>query len=277
MENHYHLMIETVQANLSRFMHSVNTAYTLYFNKKHGRCGHLFQGRFKAILIQADIYAHELAPYIHLNPVRALIVDAPEKYPWSNYRHYAGMVETPPWMKTSFVLGLFASTPSLARRRYIDYVNSKIGVDFPNPLKAAQETGILGSESFLDQMRKLFPGAGLQAGDRELPRLRRLRPRPDISRIFESARRTLGPNNRLARDVAIFISHHRADYLLKELGAFFGLGLSGITDACRRVRRSLEGNATLAQAIQEIERGLGLIDAVETGSNLRVTQKTGNA
>lgn len=88
MPNHYHLLIETPRANLSSFMHSLNSAYGTYLNIKRRRAGHLFQGRFKALLIEVDNYLLELSRYIHLNPVRAGITERPEGYPYSSYRDY---------------------------------------------------------------------------------------------------------------------------------------------------------------------------------------------
>jgi putative transposase len=88
MDNHYHLLLETPSGNLSRIMAHINGAYTAYFNRKRDRAGHLFQGRYKAIVVEADEYAKELSRYIHLNPVRAKIVELPEGYEWSSYIYY---------------------------------------------------------------------------------------------------------------------------------------------------------------------------------------------
>lgn len=85
MSNHYHLLFETTQANISRIMQYLNTSYTVYYNVKREKCGHLFQGRYKSIIVEADSYLLELTRYIHLNPVRAKMVDSPEKYKWSSY------------------------------------------------------------------------------------------------------------------------------------------------------------------------------------------------
>ena len=86
MDNHYHLLLETPSGNLPQIMQHINGAYTTYFNVKRGRSGHLFQGRYKAILVDIDEYAKELSRYIHLNPVRAKLVKTPEEYEWSSYQ-----------------------------------------------------------------------------------------------------------------------------------------------------------------------------------------------
>src|SRR5207247_381934 len=91
MDNHYHLLLETPQGNLSAGMRQVNGVYTQRFNRRHGRVGHIFQGRFKAILVERESYLLELCRYLVLNPVRAGIVRQPERYRWSSYRATAGL------------------------------------------------------------------------------------------------------------------------------------------------------------------------------------------
>ena len=98
MDNHYHALIETPKGNLSQIMRHINGAYTTYFNTKRRRAGHLFQGRFKAILVDRDEYATTLSRYIHLNPVRAGMVALPEEYPWSSYHYYVGRKKVPEWL-----------------------------------------------------------------------------------------------------------------------------------------------------------------------------------
>ena len=104
MSNHYHLLLETPSGILSQIMRHINGAYTNYFNKKRNRSGHLFQGRYKGVLVDIDEYAQELSRYIHLNPVRANMVEAPEQYAWSSYRYYTGFKKPPKWLKTDFIL-----------------------------------------------------------------------------------------------------------------------------------------------------------------------------
>jgi len=98
MSNHYHLLIETPSGNLPQIMRHINGAYTTYFNVKRARSGHLFQGRYKAILVEIDEYAKELSRYIHLNPVRAKMVKTPEEYEWSSYQFYIGKKKPPEWL-----------------------------------------------------------------------------------------------------------------------------------------------------------------------------------
>ena len=103
MSNHYHLVVETPKANLSRAIQWLNVSYATYFNRKRDRKGHLFQGRFKSIVIDADEYLAQLSHYIHLNPVRVKMVVNPADYPWSSYSLFIGKDKKPDWFDTSLL------------------------------------------------------------------------------------------------------------------------------------------------------------------------------
>ncbi|MBN1332726.1 MAG: transposase, partial [Synergistales bacterium] len=122
MSNHYHLLIETPEANLSRGMRHLNGVYTQTFNVKHGRVGHLFQGRFKSILVEKDLYLMELCRYIVLNPVRAGMVEHPEQWKWSSYRATAGLEKMPEWLHTDWILGCFDKHQERAKNAYSQFV-----------------------------------------------------------------------------------------------------------------------------------------------------------
>ncbi len=114
MTNHYHLLVETPDSNLSKGMRYLNGVYTQRFNRKHSRVGHVFQGRYKAILVEKDAYLQELSRYIILNPVRAGMVESAEQWEWSSYAVTAGLVIPPPWFDRSGVLGSFARQEKVA-------------------------------------------------------------------------------------------------------------------------------------------------------------------
>jgi len=107
MDNHYHAIIETPEGNLSQGMRQLNGVYTQYVNRTHDRVGHVFQGRFKAILVERDAYLLELARYVVLNPVRARMVKRPEQWVWSSYRAVIGQADRPPWLHIDWILGQF--------------------------------------------------------------------------------------------------------------------------------------------------------------------------
>ncbi len=148
MTNHYHLLIETPQANLSRVMHFVNGSYTTYMNKKRGRSGHLFHGRYKGIVVDKDSYLLELSCYLHLNPVRAEMVKQPEEYAYSSYRSY---ITTQPdeIVSHDLILRMLSEQKGQARRAYKSFVESSMDSKQESPLKSAYAGTMLGSEVFV--------------------------------------------------------------------------------------------------------------------------------
>jgi REP element-mobilizing transposase RayT len=122
MDNHYHLLIETPDANLSRGMRDLNSIYSQRFNRMHGRDGHLFQGRFKSFIIEKEIYLLEVARYIVLNPVRANMVSHPKEWKWSSYRATAGYRKPHKSLTIDWILGHFGKNESVAKRAYRAFV-----------------------------------------------------------------------------------------------------------------------------------------------------------
>ena len=134
MDNHYHILLETPRSNLSQILHHINGAYTSYYNVKRKRFGHLFQGRYKAILVQKDAYCQELSRYIHLNPVRAGIVGKPSQYKWSSYCYLIGLKKGPQWLSDEAVLGYFDKDKKTAQGLYRDFVEKVLGKEMEDPL-----------------------------------------------------------------------------------------------------------------------------------------------
>jgi len=148
MTNHYHLIVETPKKNLSRIMHFINGSYTTYLNIKRKRTGHLFQGRYKAILVDKDSYLLELSRYLHLNPVRANMSRKPEEYLHSSYRSYvSGAPES--IVSPGTILGMSSAKRIEAARRYRDFVESAMGEELVNPLQKVYGGVILGSKQFI--------------------------------------------------------------------------------------------------------------------------------
>lgn len=134
MGNHYHLLIETPHANLSKAMHHINSSYTTYMNRKRKRAGHLFQGRYKAIIIEKENYLVELSRYIHLNPVRAGMVEKPEEYSYSSYKAYVTK-ERDEVVTQELIFGMISMQKGDARKKYRTYVESANEKELENPLK----------------------------------------------------------------------------------------------------------------------------------------------
>ena len=154
MTNHYHVVVETPDANLSKGMRQLNGVYTQRFNRSHSRVGHVFQGRFKAILVDKDNYFLELARYVVLNPLRAKMVRRLEQWPWSSYPATCGQTATPDWLQTDFVLSQFASQRARAVAKYIAFVHE--GAKLPSVWSRLQGQVYLGSDAFVKKMQSLM-------------------------------------------------------------------------------------------------------------------------
>lgn len=147
MTNHYHVIVETVEGNLAQGMRQLNGLYSQYFNRRHDVVGHLFQGRYKAILVQRDSYLLELIRYVVLNPVRAGFVTSVDAWPWSSHACVVGTVPAPAWLDTASILRNFGSTRSSAVASYRGFVLAGLGRE--SPLKNTQHQLLLGDETFV--------------------------------------------------------------------------------------------------------------------------------
>ena len=229
MVNHYHLMIETPDANLSKGMHHLNATFCQSHNKRHDTVGHLFQGRFKAIVVDRESYLLELARYVVLNPVRAGMVARPEDWPWSSFRATAGLPapayspEAAPFLTTAWLLGQFDTDETKARRRYIDFVSSGIGLDSPWPQLQSQL--FLGKETFIDKLRNAIPE---KTDIQEIPKLQRYANRPPLKEIFADWK------TRKKRDEAIVKSHLAHGYEQREIANFLGIHYTTVSHVIKR-------------------------------------------
>ena len=253
MANHYHLIVETPTGNLSRAMHWLHVSYAGYYNRRHHCSGHVFQGRFKAILVEAGNYLESLSRYVHRNPVRARLAAHPWDYPWSSCRCFVRAEKVPPWLEVDRILGGFARTKIVARRRYAAYVSES---ETTNPFDDVVGGSVLGSESFLQWVqRTVLPHLDQT---RDTPNRDRLVQRPSVERIVEEVAAeyevpteyilSRGHKQNQARDVAIYLSRELTGVCCRELGRHFG-GISGagITIRCGRIAASLAGDNRLAR------------------------------
>jgi len=256
MGNHYHLLLETTEANLSQLMHFVNSSYSIYLNTKYGRCGHLFQGRFKAILVQADTYAKTLAFYIHGNPVRKGIVDRPEQYAWSSCKEYYGMRKTPSWLILSVIMSSFGDSPEDLRFEHERYLRVADDLILAKDLKKASRLGILGDDDFIGKIRRTYLKGRIENPDEEICELRRLRVLPDLARIKAEVDGELGAQNKLAKKCAIFLAHKHANYRLREIGDFFGISPTAVSTSFRKTAKEIASNETLRRVVETVRSRL---------------------
>jgi REP element-mobilizing transposase RayT len=254
MDNHYHLLLETPSGNLPQIMRHINGAYTTYFNVKRARSGHLFQGRYKAILVDIDEYAKELSRYIHLNPVRAEMVKVPEEYEWSSYQFYIGEQKPPEWLYRDFILGYFGSKVSIAQKGYRNFVSALVNKKYNSPLDEIVSSTLLGSPDFIVFIKDRFLSG--KAPDKNLPALKELVEKASIEDIFNEVESAFGKEVSLTRNVKMFFCQRFTGEKLKDIGTHFGIGESGVSQASRRVNDKIRKDKKLKRKIAKIERKL---------------------
>jgi len=261
MDNHDHLFVETSEPNLSAGMHYYNGSYTGYFNRRHRRAGHLFQGRFKAQLVDDEGYFLEVSRYIHLNPVRARAVDRPAQWPWGSCPGYVRATRTVEWIAYDRVLGEFGAPASGARRRYARFLRA--GLDDPphSPFDGALDGLLVGSSDFVDRMRRLIESL---PRDADVPQLEHLRARPPLEAIAAAVAAEFGcdvadwtPGRRCddaGRAVAAWLARRRFGYTATSIAA--ALGYRDHSSVGRAVRRIDQGTPRLQQTVRRIQKQL---------------------
>lgn len=214
MTNHYHLVVETPDGNLSKGMRQLNGMYTQASNRRHKRTGHLFQGRFKGILVDKENYLLELSRYVVLNPVRAGMVKHPCEHVWNSYGAMVGDAQTPHWLVTDGLLSQFGSRRSEARRRYTRFVEE--GIDTPSIWAELRQQIYLGDDKFIRQMQKKMNPAGDAL---TIPKAQRRGPAPSLDSIAARHRE---------RNDAIIAAYATGCYSYREIAEFFGIHLATV-------------------------------------------------
>ena len=262
MDNHYHLLLETPRGNLSEILHHINGAYTTYFNIKRQRSGHLFQGRYRAILVEKDAYCQELSRYIHLNPLRGGMVKDLIRYPWTSYPYYIGLKEKPFWLETGYILGYFGQEKRRAQRKYKGYVEEAVGVEMKDPLEGVFASTFLGSQEFIKQVgqRTKIPK---ESDTRNIPVLNVLKERPSLEEIGRRVGDVVGGKGSLFKKYCIHISHRYGGFSLKEIGHFYNMKELAVSQASRRFKETIMREPSLGKLLRQIVTKLQLLN-VET-------------
>lgn len=209
MDNHYHLMIQTPDGNLSKGMRQLNGIYTQASNRRHQRVGHLFQGRFKAILVDSDAYLLEVSRYVVLNPVRAGMVKKTEDWMWSSYRATAGLEDSAPWLAVDGILAQFAQRRSLAQQRYAQFVAE--GIKSESPWTSLKGQVYLGDEQFVQRMQSLIDTG---KDDVQIPLAQRRPLPPPLAKIEDHS-----PD----RNAAIVEAYATGGYSYQQIAEHFGI------------------------------------------------------
>jgi len=215
MDNHYHLLVETPEANLSKGMRQLNGRYTQTFNRSHRRVGHVFQGRYKAILIDKESYLLELSRYIVLNPVRARMVHSAIEWAWSSYRETIGQQVKPDWLHSDWLLAGFGRKKSKAIDAYKQFVSE--GKGQPSPWEQLKNQIFLGDEQFVESMQRLIEG------DKELSEV------PSSQRRAVPKELSYYEREYKVRNEAIILAYASGGYSLKEVGDYFKLHYSTVS------------------------------------------------
>jgi len=228
MTNHYHLLIETPEANLSRGMRHLNGVYTQAFNRRHLRSGHVMQGRFKAIVVEKETHLLELTRYVVLNPVRARTVRSARDWPWSSYRATAGMAEAPEFLTTDWILAQFHRSRARATNLYREFVKQGRGVDAWAELRGGI---LLGTDEFVDRLKPLLSDYETL---KEVPRRERLATRPSLDELFSDV------HDKAERDRRIHVAVRAHEYTLQAVADYLGLHYSTISMIAKRVASRME-------------------------------------
>ncbi len=223
MSNHYHLVIQTVDPTLSKGMQHLNGNYTQWFNSEHERVGHLFQGRFKAFLVEEHEYLLQAIRYVLLNPTRAKMVVDPADYRWSSYRATIGLETAPEWLARKEVLKEFSKDRQQSEKRFRVFVKKE--TNLPSPFEDSRSGGILGSDQFVDEMREHKED---KETNKDFVIKQRMKGRPTLEALFDETK-TIEDRN-----AAIVLAVGHLQYSATEVGRFLHLHGSTISKIVER-------------------------------------------
>ncbi len=222
MENHYHLLIETPRANLSRGMRELNGVYTQRVNQRHKRVGHLFQGRYKGILVEKDDHLLVLCRYIVLNPIRVGLIKRPEQWKWSSYRATIGLVKSPPFLNVDWILSQFDRRKRVAMEKYRRFVMEGVGEE--SPWEQLKGQIFYGTDEFIKRLGRFVSE---KRSIKEVPRAQRYVGRPSLKELLKG--------EGIDEERVIFDAYVRYGYTMREIAEHLGVHYATISRAIRLV------------------------------------------
>jgi len=225
MDNHYHLLVETPKPNLSRGMRELNGIYAQKLNYIKNSAGHVFQGRYKSILVEKDNYLLELCRYIVLNPVRAKMVENPEDWQWSSYRATLGLTETSKHLNASWILSNFDENIKKSKKKYEKFVLEGIGKE--SPWRELRGRIFLGSKKFIEKHEEKISA---REKEKEIAKTERFANRPALEEIFKNIK------TKISRNKKIYEAYEEYRYGLKEIGDFFNIHYSTISRIIKKIK-----------------------------------------
>jgi REP element-mobilizing transposase RayT len=261
MDNHYHLVIETPRGNLLKVMHGLNGGYTGYFNRKHDRVGHLFQGRYTGILIDKESYLLQLSRYLNLNPVVAKIVERPEQYKWSSYNGFIRESKQLGWVEYRWLLSQFGRDKKGARRRYKEFVEEGLRKKVEDPFKKVYGQVLLGGEEFREKIRGLLKGRNLTDGIVERQKFKEF-PNAEViiravARVFRVRVEALNGKRQRgnqARKVAVYLVKRYSGLDNGRVGQLFGgIHYSAVSKVAATLEQELAKDQRLTKLVEAIK------------------------
>jgi putative transposase len=225
MGNHYHLLVETPDSNLALGMRQLNGVYTQLFNRRHRRCGHLFQGRYKSILIQKESHLLEVCRYVVLNPVRAGMATRPGEWRWSSYRAVAGKEKAHSCLKREWILSQFGGQRRKAEEMYRRFVDDGMGKE--SVWQQVKGQALLGEEGFVEKFKETL---AKQADKPEIPKSQRFAHRPILQEIFSD----VVIRSQDKRNAKIVEAVEKYGYTQRQIADFLGMHFSSVSRILRQ-------------------------------------------
>lgn len=257
LTNHVHLLLETPGGNLSKMMQPLQTSYTVYFNKRHGRRGHLFEQRYKALLVDRDNYLLEVSRYIHLNPVAARIVERPQHYRWSSYGGYLrgrGSLG----FRYDKVLDYFAGERRRQVAQYREFVEGAVGRKQTRAALPVLEGAFVGDEDFVEEARKRAAKPSVLEGHHGLKRIVQAVCKVSGLAEVEMRRPMRSEGVQKARELLCYVSRRHSDVGLRELARFLGVKeLSTPSHAVRRAEQRIRAEPGFRRQLDGVLADLG--------------------
>lgn len=258
MDNHYHLIIETPFPNIKQIMQNINTSYTVYINKKYERSGHLFQGRYRAVIVDKDNYLLELSRYIHLNPVRAKLVKSPHQYRWTSYKDYM-TTKRSNLIDTGDTLSYFSNHKQKAIKAYRRFVKSAISKEIPSPFEDLDAGIILGKGDFKQKIMAFLRDI---KDDSELPSLRQIQKIPP-DKIIQSVAEFYGiktndliyrGKRQKERNSAIYLTKILSQTKNVEVGRHFHIKGAAVSNILKMVEGKINSSKQVRSEIKELRQ-----------------------
>ncbi len=257
--SHYHLLVQTPDANLSRSMRHLNGVYTQRYNKRHCFDGQLFRGRYKSIVVESDSYALELVRYIHRNPLEAGLVDNLQKYQWSTHKTYLSDSKKWKWLYKDYILKLFSKSKPESIRLYKRFVLKKTSEEINQIFGGRNLPAVLGSKSFIDRIKDNF--FNLKHFE-EIPETKRLAPGIDkikhaVCMAYNIKETELHVTRRgyfnEPRNAAVYLVRHLRNDTLKYVGEQFGIEkYSTVSSIVERVKNEMKADKKFKNRVQDL-------------------------